>query len=149
MAAPNTETNLGRQNPVVLNVWNAYTGTVGPAEPSVWPGYIDTIGLNGTIMFEIVENNVASGASVILEGSYQNTTGLGASSALWYAVGFYPIVTAGTTQTTLTRTQGTIAITTNTRYVWQVLDAYPYMRPRLTANASSASITINVYALGA
>ena len=139
---------LSAQNASASNLWTAYTGTVIPAATVAAP-FVNTGGINGAIMFEIVENNVASGASVIIEGSFQNTVGLTASNAVWYALGFYPIVTAGTTQTTLTRTQGAIAITTNTRYVWQVLDAYPYVRARLTANASAASISVNVYALAA
>lgn len=128
--------------------WVGYTGTTLPAA-TVGPQFLSVGGINGAIMFEIIENNVASGASLIIEGSFQNTAGLTGSNAAWYALGFYPIVTAGTTQTTLTRTQGTQAITTNTRYVWQVLDAYPYVRARLTANASNASISVNVYALPA
>lgn len=128
--------------------WVAYTGTTLPAA-TVGPQWLNTSGMNGAIMFEIIENNVAGGASLIIEGSFQNTVGLTGSSALWYPLGFYPIVTAGTTQTTLTRTQGTQAITTNQRYVWQVLDAYPYVRARLTANASSASLSVNVYSLPA
>jgi hypothetical protein len=128
--------------------WNAYTGTTLPAA-TVGAQFLNTSGMNGAIMFEIVENNVAGSASVIIEGSFQNTAGLTASSALWYALGYYVIVSAGTTQTTLTRSQGTLAISQNSRYVLQVLDAYPYMRARCTANGSSASLSINVYSLPA
>ena len=140
--------SLGAQSAQANAFWVAYVGTTLPAA-TVGPQFLNTGGVNGAIMFEIVEGNVAGGASLIIEGSFQNSAGLTASSALWYPLGFYPIVTAGTTQTTLTRTQGTIAISQNSRYVWQVLDAYPYVRARLTANASAASISVNVYALAA
>jgi hypothetical protein len=124
------------------NVVTAYAGVAAV----VGPAAINTSGLNGTIMFEIVENNVAGGLSVVVEGSFQSAA---ATAALWYGVGFYPIVTAGTVQTTLTRTTGTQAISQNSRYVWQVLDAYPNMRVRVTANGSSASLTVNLYAIAA
>lgn len=139
---------LAAQGAFADNLWNAYTGTVIPAATVAAP-FVNTGGMNGAIMFEIIENNVAGGASLILEGSFQNTLGLTASSVLWYPLGYYVVVSAGTTGTTLTRAQGTLAIAQNSRYVVQVLDAYPYMRARLTANASSASITLNAYALAA
>lgn len=128
--------NAGRQNSVYQNnFWNGYTGTTIPTNSA----FFVTDGLNGVIMVEIVENNVAGGASLIMEGSMDN--------ANWYAMGFYPVVTAGTTQTTLTRSQGTQAISQNSRYVWQVADAYPYLRARLTANASSASLNLTIYGM--
>ena len=135
------EFNLGRQNQVSLNIVSAYTGVAAV----VGPASFDSSGLNGAIMLELVENNVAGGLSVIVEGSFQNAA---ATAALWYAVGYYPIVAAGTTGTTLTRSQGTLAIAQNSRYVWQLLDAYPNLRVRVTANASSASLSVNLYAIG-
>jgi hypothetical protein len=137
---------LAAQTSSAGNFWNAYTATTIPSA-TVGAQFLNTSGMNGAIMFEIVENNVAGSSSVIIEGSFQNTAGLTASSALWYPLGYYVIVSAGTTGTTLTRSQGTLAISQNSRYVLQVLDAYPYMRARVTANGSSASLTVNVYAV--
>lgn len=138
---------LAAQTGSASQYWNAYTGATFPAA-TVAPLFINTGGMNGAIMFEIVENNVAGSSSVIIEGSFQNAVTT-AGSGLWYPLGYYVIVSAGTTGTSLSRAQGTLAISQNSRYVLQVLDAYPYMRARCTANGSSASLSINVYALAA
>jgi hypothetical protein len=137
--------SLGPQNSVWLNLTggaaflNAYTGTGIPAAPAAQ--YIVTDGLNGAIMWEIIENNVAGGATVTIEGSYDPVVGN------WYNLGYYTIVSAGTTQTSLSRAQGALSITQNKQYVLQTLDAYPYMRAYVSANASNASLTVNVYGL--
>jgi hypothetical protein len=130
-----SEHNLGRQNPLYQNFLTAYTSTGVPTSTP----YVITGGFNGTIMWEIVENNVAGGATIDLQGSFDGTN--------WYDCGFYIIVTAGTTNTTLSRTKGATAVAQNSRYVWQQLDAYPYTRANVAANASNASLTVNVYAV--
>ena len=81
---------LAAQTGSASNFWNAYTGTTIPSA-TVGAQFINTAGMNGTIMFEIVENNVAGSASVIIEGSFQNTAGLTGSSVLWYPLGYYVI----------------------------------------------------------
>ena len=133
-----TEVNLGRQNQIALNVVTAYVG--GAAV--VGPAFVDTSGLNGCIMVELVENNVAGSMAVTVEGSYQNAA---ATNALWYAVGYYTIVSNTTVEDTLTRAHAAITLTQNGRYVLQVLDAYPNLRVRVTSNASNASLTANLY----
>jgi hypothetical protein len=132
--------SLGRQDTLVETFFDKYTSTGVPAAATN-PQYIITDGVNGGLYWEIYENNVAAGGSVIIEGSFDSVN--------WYALGFYPIVSAGTTQTAPGRTSGTQAIAQNSRYVWQVLDAYPYNRARVTANASSASLTAKIYGMAA
>ena len=134
MPTPNS-VSLGQQNALVQNFFTAYTSTGIPTGAN----YVQTSGYNGTIMWEVVENNVAAGATVDLQGSFDGTN--------WYDCGFYIIVTAGTTNTTLSRTKGATAVAQNSRYVWQQLDAYPYTRANVAANASNASLTVNVYAV--
>lgn len=141
MAATGNETNLGRQNQLAQNVVTAYTGVAAV----VGPTYLDTSGINGAIMVELVENNVAGSMAVTVEGSFQNAL---ATNALWYAVGYYTIISNTTGSTSLSRAIAAITLTQNGRYVLQVLDAYPNLRVRVTSNASSASLTANIYAVG-
>lgn len=137
--------NLAQQSSTgVVSVFTAYTGTGIPgsaANPIVLPQFFVVDGFNGALMLEIVENNVAGGATVTPQGSFDKTN--------WYSLGFYLIVSAGTTQTTLTRSIGAQSITQNTRYVLQVLDAFPYLRVNVIANGSSASLTAKLYAVPA
>jgi hypothetical protein len=129
-------TSLGEQCTSGLTTFfTAYTGTGVPASPV--PQYLVTDGYNGAIYFEIVENNVAGGATVTPQGSFDSIN--------WYSLGFYLIVSAGTTQTTLARAIGAQGINQNTRYVFQILDAYPFMRVSVTANGSTASLTAKMY----
>jgi hypothetical protein len=127
--------SLDQQRWLYQQFLNAYTST---GVPTGVP-YVVTAGYNGTIMWEIVENNVAGGATIDLQGSFDG--------ANWYDAGFYIVVTAGTTNTTLARSKGATAVAQNSRYVWQQLDAYPYTRANVAANASSASLTVNCYAV--
>lgn len=140
MATTGTETNLGRQNQLAQNIVTAYV-----AGAAVVGAVIDTSGLNGAIMVELVENNVAGSLAVTVEGSFQ---GAAATNALWYAVGYYTIVSNTSVQDTLTRAHAGITLTQNGRYVLQVLDAYPNLRVRVTSNASNASLTANLYCIG-
>ena len=139
---------LAAQGAQASNFFSAFTGTQVPAS-TVGPAFINTSGLNGAIMFELIENNIAGSGQITLEGSFQNTAGLTGSSALWYPLGYYTIVSNGTTSDTLTRAHAAITLTQNGRYVLQVLDAYPYMRARVNSNGSSASLTVNVYSMAA
>lgn len=151
MPTTGTESNLGRQNTSVVLFFDQYTGAGGSGAPTyaqVSAGYISTDGFNGFVYWNLWENNVAGSGAIIVEGT-DDLAPLSGIGAIWSPVGYYTIVSAGTTQTTLTRAQGAVTLTQNKLTRLQCLDAYQYMRARVTSNASSASLTALMYAAGA
>lgn len=131
----------GPQNSLLLylytGVWSGSpTAPAAATLPAIVCPWIEVDGYNGTIMVEVAENNVG-GATLHLEGSYDGSN--------WYALGYYTIVSAGTSQATLTRSVSTITVVQNDRYLYQILDAYPLIRAR--ASASTGSLTVGVYAV--
>jgi hypothetical protein len=116
---------------------NAYTGTwTSTGTPSTTSGvnsaspYAVSDGIDGAIMAYIIENNVGT-ATLNIEGSYDGK--------LWFAVGYYTVVAASTSQATLTRSVSSLAVVQNTAYVLQLLDAYPLVRIRPSASTGSIS----------
>lgn len=117
--------------------YSAYTGTwviTGSPTGNVKP-YWNADGVK-TLMLQIVEGNVGT-ATVNVEGSYD--------SAHWWAIGYYTIVSAGVAQATLTRAVAALAVAQNSSYVLQLLDVYPLIRARPSAN--TGSLTAGLYAL--
>jgi len=112
-------------------ILSAYTGTWTTTPPGApQRGFWLADGYNGAISIEIVENNVGA-ATVQIEGSFDGVN--------WYGVGYQRI----DGQATLTRAAGAFAVVQNNKYVLQVLDSYPLMRVRPSANAGS--LTVHVY----
>ena|ERR1035437_3605214 len=113
---------------------NAYTGTWTTTAPTTASGvnsaapYVVTDGIDGAIMLYVVENNVGA-ATLNIEGSFDNVN--------WAAIGYYTIVSNGTAEATLTRSVSTFAQTQNHFSVFQILDAFPLMRVRPSANTGS------------
>lgn len=150
--ATSNEQNLGRQNSNGVLFFDQYKGAGGSGAPtySVTAGYIPTDGFNGAIYWDLWENDVAGSGAIIIEGTDLLTVSAAAyTGALWVPVGYYTIVANGTTGTTLTRAASAVTLTTNTLTRLQCLDAYTYMRARVTSNASSASLSAYCYMVAA
>lgn len=162
--------NLGIQAGVYQLFFDQYTGAGGSAAPIYSTakaynalGWVSSDGVNGYISWTLWENNVAASGAIIIEGTDvagastdstpANTqpgtpySGSAMSGALWVPVGYYTIVANGVTQTTLTRAQGAVTLTRNTVTKLQILDAYPYLRARVTSNASSASLSALMFGM--
>ena len=157
-----TERNLGRQSSVYQFFFDQYTGAAGvptsgaSAKSFTSVGYLLTDGINGAIYWDLFENNVAAGGAIIVEGadilpaavpSGALQGAAGSANTVWVPVGYYTIIAAGVAQATLTRAVTAVTLTQNTLTRLQILDAYPYMRARVTANASSASLSALVYGI--
>jgi hypothetical protein len=128
----------GPQASILLKLYTT-TWAIGgtPAQvalPAVVAPWIEMDGYNGSIMVEVSENNVGAASAVNLEGSNDG--------ANWYALGYYPIVVAGATQASLTRTVTALSVLQNNRYVLQILDAYPLMRVRPSTNVGSLNAVV-------
>ena len=90
-------------------------------------------------MIHILEGNVGA-ATVQIEGM--------ALGGTWVSIGYLVIVSNGATQTgALARVAGGLAVAQNGLYVLQLLDAYPLVRTRPSANAGS--LTASLYAIPA
>lgn len=151
--------NLGTQWSTYQSFFDQFTGTGTPTTSAgnagfTTAGYLVTDGLNGALYWDLWENNVAAGGAVIIEGAPFLTVPSGAlagaagsTTTQWVPVGYYAIVTNGTASATLARAVTAVTLTQNTLTRLQVLDAYPYMRARVTANASSASLSARLYAI--
>ena len=151
--------NLGAQASVFQGFFDQFTGTGTPTTASnnsgyTAAGYVLTDGVNGAIYWDLWENNVAGAGAIIIEGAPFLTVPSGAlagaagsTTTQWVPVGYYAIVANGVTATTLARAITAVTLTQNTLTRLQVLDAYPYMRARVTSNASSASLSARIYAV--
>ena len=151
--------NLGVQATLVSPFFDQFTGTGTPTTNAsnqgfTAAGYVITDGCNGAIYWDLWENNVAAGGAVIIEGAPLLTIPSGAMAGAagsvntqWVPVGYYTIVAGGVAQTSLARAQGAVTLVQNTLTRLQVLDAYPFMRARVTANGSSASLSASLYAV--
>jgi hypothetical protein len=139
-----TDLNLGRQSTLYTQFFDGYTG--GAATPTtVALGYLLSDGINGALYWDLWENNVAGSGAIIIEGTDEIAeTG---ETQFWSAVGYYAIVTNGTAQSTLTRAVTAVTLTQNTLTRLQMLDAYMFMRARVTANGSSASLSAAMYGI--
>lgn len=135
--------NLGVQQTVQIMFFDQYTGAAA-TPTTVSNGYIVTDGINGGLYWDLWENNVAAGGAIIIEGC--NNLAPAGHAAFWTPVGYYTIVANGTTGTSLTRAAIAVTLTQNTLTRLQMLDAYAYMRARVTANSSSASLSAQMYA---
>ena len=156
------EKNLGRQSSIYHSFFDQYTGGAGvptsgaSAKGFTALGYEYTDGVNGAIYWDLFENNVAAGGAIIIEGADLLPAAVpsgalqgaaGSANTVWVPVGYYLIVSNGVAQATLTRAITAVTLTQNTLTKLQILDAYPYMRARVTANASSASLSALMYAI--
>ena len=136
-ASVSNPVSLDRRSSVVLTFFAAYTGATQPAAPA--PQSIVTDGVATWSAWELVENNVAGGATITIQGSFDNTN--------FYPVMYIARVTAGTTSNTNTLVAATFAVSQNSRNVLVIQDYYPYMKALVTANASNASLTAKYYGL--
>ena len=148
-----SELNLGRQvSSGTVIFFDQYIGAGGSGAPTYQntAGYLSTDGYNGAIYWDLWENNVAGSGAIIIEGTDLLTVKAASySGALWVPVGYYAIVANGTTGTSLSRAATAVTLTQNTLTRLQMLDAYPYMRARVTSNASSASLSAALYMVSA
>lgn len=154
-------TNLGAQASLYELFFDQYTGAGGSGAP-IYPsakaynanGYAAGDGYGGLLYWDLWENNVAGSGAIIIEGTDlagvtpgSAYAGSAFSGAIWVPVGYYAIVANGVTATTLTRAQGAVTLTQNTLTRLQILDAYAYMRARVTSNVSSASLSALLYGI--
>jgi hypothetical protein len=84
-------------------------------------------------MAEVVES-LGGTATLNIEGSFD------ATFANAYLVGYQPV----NGQVTLTRAAAALAVTANSKAVYQILDAYPFIRARISGIASAA-IAVRLY----
>jgi hypothetical protein len=129
--------------------FDQYIGAGGAGAPTYQNtlGYLSTDGWPTAMYWDLWENNVAGSGAIIIEGTDQLAYASGAT-VVWQAVGYYPVVAAGVTATTLTRVQGTaVTLTQNKPTRLQVLDFYRFMRARVTSNASAASLSAAFYGI--
>lgn len=138
--------NLGVQQTLSTIFFDQYVGAGGAGAPTYQntAGYIVTDGINGALYWDLWENNVAASGAIIIEGC--NNLAPAGHAAFWSPVGYYTIVANGTTGTSLTRAAIAVTLTQNTLTRLQILDSYAYMRARVTSNASSASLSAQMYA---
>jgi hypothetical protein len=124
--------SLGRQNTAYTVFFDQYVG--GAATPTtVAAGYLLSDGINGALYWNLWENNVAGSGAILIEGTDDLVH--------WSPVGYYTIVANGTTSDSLSRAHAAVTLTQNTFTRLQMLDAYRYMRARVTSNGSSASLS--------
>jgi hypothetical protein len=90
-------------------------------------------GYNGAQLVEIQES-AGGTATVALQGSNDGI--------VWYSVGYQQVDGV----TSPVRSVGAIGVTANSQHVYQVLDAYRYLRANITAIAA-ASVLARVYAI--
>ena len=93
--------NLDKQNTALVTFFDQYTGGAGTPTQQT-NGYLSTDGFDGSIKWELWENNVAAGGSIIIEGSI-DLDDVGAANAHWYPVGYWTLVSNGTGETSLSR----------------------------------------------
>lgn len=94
---------------------------------------IQTDGIDSAIQVEIVES-AGGTATVTFEGSFDAATN-------WYAVGYQQVNGVASP----TRAATGISVTANSAKVYQILDPYPQLRARVSAVASSPTVTVRCY----
>lgn len=90
-------------------------------------------GFDAAIQVEVVENNTGT-VTLALQGSFDGTN--------WYAVGYQQVDNVAAPA----RAVATIAVTQNSKHVYQVLDPYPLYRAVLSS-ISSATVKVRLYAV--
>lgn len=94
----------------------------------------DTNGFLSAQQIEIVESNGGT-ATLTIQGTFDGTN--------FYSCGYQLVDNTASPA----RAVAGIAVTANSRHVYQVLDPYPYLRINVASVASSPVLTVKLYAV--
>lgn len=92
----------------------------------------DCAGVLSAQQVEITETAGGS-ATVALQGSFDSLN--------WYAIGYQQV----DNQATVTRAVANLAVTANSKHVYQLLDPYPQTRAVISAIAGGGSVNVRLY----
>lgn len=96
---------------------------------------LEVDGVTGAIQLEVAETNGGT-ATVNFEGLFD--------AANWYLVGYQQVDATASPA----RAAAALSVLANSRHVYQLLDPYPLMRARISAVATSPSVTVKGYIVG-